>query len=121
LYIRVNEKPYVQGQDDTMFKRVNEKPYVQGQDDTMIKRVNEKLYVQGQDDTMIKRVNGVRIIFVSCHICILPLTGFELTPLIHCSTNRLALCPAPYTTRPHQLHKNGASIMEALPFLVRKI
>jgi hypothetical protein len=44
-----------------MFKRVNEKLYVQGQDDTMIKRVNEKPYVQGQDDTMIKRVNEKRM------------------------------------------------------------
>ena len=29
---------------------------------------------------------------------------FELTPLIHCSTNRLALSSAPYATRPHPLH-----------------
>ena len=49
--------------------------------------------------------NSVRIIFLSCQICVLPSTGFELTPLIHCSTNRLALCPAPQTTRPHPLHK----------------
>jgi hypothetical protein len=55
MFKRVNEKPYVQGQGDTMFKRVNEKPYVQGQDDTMFKSVNEKPYVQGQDDTMFKR------------------------------------------------------------------
>ena len=26
---------------------------------------------------------------------VLPSTGFELTPLIHCRTNRFALCPAP--------------------------
>jgi hypothetical protein len=55
------------------------------------------------------------------YFCILPLTGFELTPLIHCSTNRFALCPAPYTTRPHPLHKNGASIVEVLPCPIRKI
>jgi hypothetical protein len=39
--------------------------------------------------------NSVRIRFLSCQIFVLPSTGFELTPLIHCSTNRLALCPAP--------------------------
>ena len=39
--------------------------------------------------------NSVRIRSLSCQICVLPSTGFELTPLIHCSTNRLALCPAP--------------------------
>jgi hypothetical protein len=61
--------------------------------------------------------NSVRIRFLSCQIFILPLTGFELTPLIHCRTNRLALCPAPYTTRPHPLHKNGAAIVEVLPCL----
>jgi hypothetical protein len=38
--------------------------------------------------------NSVRIIFLSCQICVLPSTGFELTPLLHCSTNRFALCPA---------------------------
>ena len=32
---------------------------------------------------------------------VLPSTGFEPTPLIHCSTIRLALCQAPQTTRPH--------------------
>ena len=47
--------------------------------------------------------NSVRIIFLSCQICVLPSTGFELTPLIHCSTIRLALRPAPKTTRPHPL------------------
>jgi hypothetical protein len=30
---------------------------------------------------------------------------FELIPLIHCSTNRLALWQAPYTTWPHALYK----------------
>jgi NADPH-dependent 2,4-dienoyl-CoA reductase/sulfur reductase-like enzyme len=33
--------------------------------------------------------NSVRIRFLSCQIFVLPSTGFELTPLIHCSTNRL--------------------------------
>ena len=42
--------------------------------------------------------NSVRIRFLSCQIFVLPSTRFELTPLIHCSTNRLALCPAPSTT-----------------------
>jgi hypothetical protein len=32
---------------------------------------------------------------LSCQIFVLPSTGFEFTPLIHCSINRLALCPAP--------------------------
>ena len=47
--------------------------------------------------------NSVRIRFLSCQNVFLPSTGFELTPLIHCSTIRLALCPAPSTTstRPH--------------------
>jgi hypothetical protein len=35
--------------------------------------------------------NSVRIRFLSCQICVLPSTGFELTPLLHCSTNCLAL------------------------------
>ena len=39
--------------------------------------------------------NSARIRFLSCQIFVLPSTGFELTPLMHCSTNRLALCPAP--------------------------
>ena len=47
--------------------------------------------------------NSVRIRFQSCHIFVLPSTGFELTPLIHCSTIRLTLRPAPQTTRPHPL------------------
>ena len=42
--------------------------------------------------------NSVRIRFQSCQIFVLPSTGFEPTPLIHCSTIRLALCPAPSTT-----------------------
>ena len=45
--------------------------------------------------------NSVRIRSLSCQISVLPSTGFELTPLIHCSTIRLALCPPPQTTRPH--------------------
>ena len=39
--------------------------------------------------------NSVRIRFLSCQFFVLPSTGFEFTPLIHFSTNRLALCPAP--------------------------
>jgi hypothetical protein len=48
--------------------------------------------------------NSVRIRYLSCQIFVLTLTGFELTPLIHCCTNRLALCSASYTTRPHPLY-----------------
>ena len=48
--------------------------------------------------------NSVRIRFQSCQVFVLPSTGFELTPLIHCSTIRLALRPVPQTTRPHPLH-----------------
>ena len=51
------------------------------------------------------KLSSVRIRFLSCQNVVLPSTGFELTPLIHCNTNRLALCPAPQTTRPHSLHK----------------
>ena len=47
--------------------------------------------------------NSVRIRFQSCKIFVLPSTGFEPTPLMHCSTIRLALRPAPQTTRPHPL------------------
>ena len=39
--------------------------------------------------------NNVRIRSLSRQIFVLPSTGFELTLLIHCSTNRLALCPVP--------------------------
>ena len=39
--------------------------------------------------------NSVRIRSLSWQIFVLPSTGFELTPLIHCSTNHLALCLAP--------------------------
>jgi hypothetical protein len=39
--------------------------------------------------------NSVRIRFLSCQIVVLPSTGFDLTPLKHCSTIRLALRPAP--------------------------
>ena len=41
------------------------------------------------------RLKSVRIIFLSCQMFVLPTMGFELTPLIHCSTIRLALRPAP--------------------------
>jgi hypothetical protein len=34
--------------------------------------------------------NSVRIRFQSCHFFVLPSTGFEPTPLIHCTTIRLA-------------------------------
>ena len=47
--------------------------------------------------------NSVRIRFQSCQFVVLPSTGFEPTPLIHCNTIRLALRPAPQTTRPHRL------------------
>jgi hypothetical protein len=39
--------------------------------------------------------NSVRIRFLSCQIFVLPSTGFEPTPLMHCSTIRLALRPVP--------------------------
>jgi hypothetical protein len=65
--------------------------------------------------------SSARIIFLSCQIVFLPSTAFEVTPLMHCSTNLLALYPAPWTSRPHPLHKNGASIVEVLPCLARKI
>jgi hypothetical protein len=52
--------------------------------------VNTKYYI-----SLKIKPNSVRIRFLSCQICILPSTVFELTPLIHCSTNRLALCKAP--------------------------
>jgi hypothetical protein len=42
---------------------------------------------------------------LTCQICVLPSTRFDLTSLIHCSTNHLALCLAPQTTGPHPLHK----------------
>ena len=65
--------------------------------------------------------NSVRIRFQSCQIFVRPSTGFEPTPLIHCSTIRLTLRPASQTTRPHPLPKKGASIIVVLPFLVRQI
>jgi hypothetical protein len=40
----------------------------------------------------------------SWHISVLSSTGFELTTLIHCKTNHLALCPAPKATRRHPLY-----------------
>ena len=49
--------------------------------------------------------NSIRIRFQSCQICVLPSPGFEPTPLMHCSTIRLQLRPAPQTTRPHPLPK----------------
>ena len=54
--------------------------------------------------TIVKPVsNSVRIRSQSCQIFVLASMGFEPIPLIHCSTIRLALCPAPQTTRPHPL------------------
>ena len=41
--------------------------------------------------------NRARIRFLRIQIVCSPTTGFELAPLIYCITNRLALCPAPYT------------------------
>ena len=49
--------------------------------------------------------NSVRIRFLSCQICVLSSTEFELTPFMHCSTIRLALRPAPQTIRLHPLLK----------------
>ena len=65
--------------------------------------------------------NSVRIRFQSCQIFVLPSTGFEPTPFLHCSTIRLALRPAPQTTRLHPLPIKGASIVVVLPCLVRQI
>ena len=67
--------------------------------------------------------NSVRIRFQSCQIIVLPSTGFEPTPLLHCSTIRLALRPAPQTTRLHPLPKKRASIIIVLhcTFSVRQI
>ena len=63
--------------------------------------------------------NSVRIRSQSCQTLVPPSTGPEPTPLLHCSTIRLALRPAPQTTRLHPLPKKGASIILVLPFLVR--
>jgi hypothetical protein len=38
--------------------------------------------------------SSVRIIFLSCQIVFLSSRVFEVTPLLHCSTNLLALCQA---------------------------
>ena len=65
---------------------------------------NEYIYIYIYIRLKIKP-NSVRIRFLSCQIFVLPSTGFELTPLIHCSTNRLALCLAPQTTRPHPIYR----------------
>ena len=48
--------------------------------------------------------NSVRIRSLSWQMFVLPSTGFELTPLINCNTNRLALCPGLKTTRSHPLY-----------------
>ena len=62
-------------------------------------QVNTKYYIR-----LKIKPNSVRIRFQSCQIFVLPSTRFEPTPLIHCSTIRLALRPAPQTTRPHPLY-----------------
>ena len=36
-------------------------------------------------------VTVVRIIFLSCQIFVLPATGFELAPLVHCSLQHQSL------------------------------
>jgi hypothetical protein len=62
--------------------------------------------------------NGVRIRFLSCQIFVLPLalTGFELAPLIHCSTLRPALsttstpCIHVYTQRKLDMETTETSI-----------
>ena len=41
------------------------------------------------------RLKSVRITFLSCQMFVLPTMGFQLTPLMHCSTNRLALSHTP--------------------------
>ena len=57
---------------------------------------NKKLTDQKSNYIRLKiKPNSVRIRFLSCQIFVLPSTGFEPTPLIHCSTIRLALRPAP--------------------------
>ena len=58
------------------------------------------IYLKSNSNTVIYirlkiKPNSVRIRFYSCQIFVLPSTGFEPTPLLHCSTIRLALRPAP--------------------------
>ena len=60
--------------------------------------------------------NSVKIRFLSCQICVFASTGLDLTPLIHCSTIRLVLRPAPLTTRPHPLY-----ILQDLPSYLNDI
>ena len=58
----------------------------------LAKYINDSIYIY----ICLKiKPNSVRIRSLSRQIFVLPSMGFELTPLIHCSTNRLALCPAP--------------------------
>ena len=54
----------------------------------------------------IKPTQSVIIRSLSWHISVLSSTGIELTTLIHCSTNHLALCPAPKpkATQRHPLY-----------------
>ena len=64
---------------------------------------NMKLTGKSPHNTHTHTHTHTHIRFQSCQIFVLPSTGFEPTPLIHCSTIRLALRPAPQTTRPHSL------------------
>ena len=56
-------------------------------------------------------------IFELTHFCS-PSTGFELTQLIHCSTNRFALCAVPQTTRQHPLYKKKYQLQQSKCYLV---
>jgi hypothetical protein len=54
------------------------------------KSYNLYIYIQIYIRLKIKP-NSIRIRFLSCQIFFLPSTGFELTPLIHCSNHLLSL------------------------------
>ena len=58
--------------------------------------------------------NSVRIRFLSCQIFVLPSTGFELTPLIHCSTN-IYITKCHVCRMPHYLH-----VIDILQRLLRR-
>ena len=49
---------------------------------------------------LIQTCRKKKILIISRQLKKIPSTGFELTPLIHCSTILLALRPAPWTTLP---------------------
>ena len=57
--------------------------------------------------------------YIYRQIFVLHSTGFELTPLIHCSTIRLALRPAPSTTsnKRYDCRQKGAVIIHVICFL----